>query len=102
MRFTVRYRLETETEIANAFLWLEQQRERLGLRFMLELDVLDAQLTENPKQFQVVEQPDVRRALFRRFQYALFYRIVGDEVDVLACFHQHQTPRSRRELLSRI
>ena len=101
MSYAIRYRGEAEAEIENAFLWLEKQQKGLGIRFVAELETLDATIAENPYVFQVVEPPDVRRGLFRRFPFSLFYRIRPDAVDVLACLHQHQDPRSREELISR-
>jgi plasmid stabilization system protein ParE len=101
MTFVVRYRTEAQAEIENAFLWFEEQQPGLGLTFIAQLEALDARIAENPLLFQVVEPPDVRRGLFRRFPYALFYRVQTDEIDVLACFHQHQEPRTREQLLAR-
>ena len=41
----------------------------------------------------VLFQSDIRRALLRRFPYALFFRIVDDAVFVMACFHSSRDPR---------
>jgi plasmid stabilization system protein ParE len=101
MPFILRYRTEAQAEVENAFLWFEEHQPGLGVQFVAQWEALDARIAENPYLFQLVEPPDVRRGLFRRFPYALFYRIQGDEIDVLGCFHQHQEPRTREELLAR-
>ena len=101
MSDTVRYRAELEAEIENAYVWFEDQLHGLGGRFIVELEQLGARLAENPLLCQVVEPPDIRRGLTHRFPYALLYRVLDNEVDVLACFHQHQRPRTRDELLAR-
>jgi hypothetical protein len=31
--------------------------------------------------------------VFRRFPYSLIYRVIGDDVFVLACFHGKRNPR---------
>lgn len=100
MPYVLLYRAEAEAEIENAFLWLEEQQKGLGIRFVTELETLDASIAENPYVFRVVEPPDLRRGLFRRFPYSLHYRIRPEVVDVLACLHQHQEPRTREELLA--
>jgi plasmid stabilization system protein ParE len=99
--YTVRYRAEAQAEIGNAYFWFEDQLTGLGARFIGELETLDARIAENPFLYQIVEAPEIRRGLLRRFPYSLLYRVLAEEVDVLACFHQHQHPRTREELLSR-
>jgi toxin ParE1/3/4 len=84
--YTVRYRAEAEAEIENAYLWFEDQLNGLGARFIGELETLDARIAENPFLCQIVEAPEIRRGLLRRFPYALLYRVSAEEVDVLACF----------------
>jgi plasmid stabilization system protein ParE len=101
MPYPLRYRAEAEAEISNAYFWFEEQQPGLGLRFLNRLEELDARIGDNPDLFQVVEPPDVRRGLMRRFPYSLFDRIQGQEVDVLACLHQHQRPKTREELIGR-
>jgi toxin ParE1/3/4 len=102
MPYPLRYRAEAEAEVSNAYWWFEEQQAGLGVQFLNRLEELDAKIAENPYLFQVVEPPDVRRGLLGRFPYSLFYRIQGAEVDVLACLHQHQQPRTREELIGRI
>ena len=101
MSDTVRYRAESEAEIENANVWFEDQLQGLGDRFIVKLELLDARLAENPLLYQVLEPPDSRRRLTHRFPYALLYRVLDNEVAVLACFHHHQRPRTRDELLAR-
>ncbi len=36
---------------------------------------------------------DVRRALLKRFPYAVFFRIAEDGLQVLGCFHTSRDPR---------
>ena len=36
---------------------------------------------------------DLRQALVRRFPYRVLYRIVGDVIQVVACYHGHRDPR---------
>ena len=76
----------------SARLWYEAEAVGLGNRFRAELDHVAQRLAANPLQFPPVFA-DVRRALLRRFPYALFFRIVDDAVVVMACFHSSRDPR---------
>jgi plasmid stabilization system protein ParE len=46
----------------------------------------------NPFQYSVVHG-EKRRALLRRFPYALTYRASEDEVVILACLHARRDPK---------
>ena len=72
--------------------WYESEAVCLGARFRAELDQVAHRLAANPFQFPFVFA-DIRRALLRRFPYALFFRIVDDAVFVMACFHSSRDPR---------
>jgi plasmid stabilization system protein ParE len=50
-----------------------------------------ASLQESPERFARV-RGEVRRVVFRRFPYALFYVLDGDEVVVLGCVHERRSP----------
>lgn len=45
-----------------------------------------------PEIFPVVHR-QTRRALLRRFPYGLYYRIVDDQIVVVACMHGRRNPR---------
>jgi len=55
-------------------------------------------LADNPQQFPLVYR-DQRRALLKRFPYALYFRVEAASVVVVGCFHGHRNPstwQSRR------
>jgi len=72
--------------------WYEHQVPRVGPRFIAELKATADRLAANPLQFPTVHN-GCRRALLRRFPYALFFRVRDNNVDVLACFHMSRDPR---------
>jgi len=83
-------RLEAELELLNAAERHEAARPGYGARFLDEFDSLVENIERDPLTFPEVEGT-VRRALFRRFRYAVYFRVVDDnEIDVLAVVHQHQ------------
>ena len=81
-----------QTEASEAQDWYEAEARGLGGTFRAELDNAVHRLTDNPLQFPLIFA-DIRRALLRRFPYALFFRIVDDTVFVMACFHSACDPR---------
>jgi toxin ParE1/3/4 len=90
-----------QAEIRDARRWYEGQASGLGRRFLGELDAVLARVAEAPHHFPVVERDavlgEVRRALLRRFPYALTFRQRPDgTIVVLACFHQHRDPEQLR------
>jgi len=81
-----------QLEASEAQDWYESEAVGLGARFRAELDHLAERRAVNPFQFPLV-LTDIRRALLRRFPYALFFRVVEDAVFVMACFHTSRDPR---------
>jgi toxin ParE1/3/4 len=81
-----------QLEASDAQDWYEAEAAGLGVRFRAELDQVAERLAANPFVFPIVVA-DIRRALLRRFPYALFFRIVDDAVFVMACFHSSRDPR---------
>lgn len=89
---------EAEQDIADAFGWYEVQRPGLGDRFLVSIEQCLEAIARAPTAYRVVEL-DVRRALLRTFPYGLLYRVRGDSVFVVACFHGKRNPRVWRRRL---
>ncbi len=53
---------------------------------------------ETPFIYPVVYR-NVRRAIVHRFPYLIWYRIIDEQVIVLACFHARQNPEKSRSRL---
>jgi plasmid stabilization system protein ParE len=87
------YRLEAASDVEGAFEWYERQRSGLGNEFLEELRSAERILQASPETFRVIRR-DVRRYLLRRFPYQLLYRLVGNIVVVIGCFHVRRSPRS--------
>ncbi len=80
-------------DVARILDWYDAQAPGIGARFLNELDGLTLRLANNPAQFPAI-RGDVRRAWFRRFPYALLFRIRPDIVEVFGCFHARRDPQS--------
>ena len=82
---------EAEADLANARDWYERRRAGLGSAFLLSIEEVLERIRRTPEMNSVVHR-DVRRALTRRFPYAVYYRIEGDELAVLGIFHVGRAP----------
>jgi plasmid stabilization system protein ParE len=71
--------------------WYEREAPGLGRRFRQAIDALVERMSDGPQQFPVVYK-NARRALLRRFPYALFFVIEDDTLLVVACFHASRDP----------
>ena len=76
--------------------WYENEARGLGRRFRAAVEAVVERMTANPLQFPVVHR-NIRRALLRRFPYALMFVIEADDsLTVIACFHGSRDPASWR------
>ena len=91
MSYEIIVRPEATREIQEAFNWYEEKSEGLGLEFLRAADACIAGIKRNPLASPTIYQ-DIRRALLRRFPYALFYIIKEERIIVLACFHAKRDP----------
>ena len=82
-------------DIDDAFLWYEGQRPGLGHEFLAAADTLMDALAEHPFRYPIVHR-DTRRALLRRFPYAIYFRVYDDVIVVIACMHGRRSPRRWR------
>jgi plasmid stabilization system protein ParE len=79
-------------DIDEAFVWYESQRRGLGHEFLAAANTLVDAIAENPLRYPVVRR-STRRALIRRFPYAMYFRIYEEHVVVVACMHGRRNPR---------
>ncbi len=91
MTYNVIVRPEAEREIQEAFDWYEERSEGLGAEFLRAADACLSGVRRSPEAYQIVHG-EVRRALLRRFPYALFYLVRENTIIVLACFHVKRSP----------
>ena len=79
-------------ELVDAQAWYENEAPGMGRRFRTAVDFVIQRMSANPRQFPVVYK-SIRRALLRRFPYALMFVIEADEtLSVIACFHGSRDP----------
>jgi toxin ParE1/3/4 len=89
-------RPEAEAEMAAAFDWYEDRVPGLGSEFLLCVDAKFNAILRSPSQYPRVHKI-VRRALTRRFPFAVFFVEDGERVVVLSVFHAKRNPKRRQE-----
>ena len=89
-------RADAEADILDAALWYEQRAPGLGTEFLLAVDGTLAEVARLPERFPVVYR-ESRRALLRRFPYAVYFVASSDLVSVVACMHARREPRRWEE-----
>lgn len=85
------YRLAAAADIERAYAWYEKERPGLGEEFLAQVNATAQLVLKTPTAYPVVVR-QTRRALVRRFPYGLFYRILGNTVVFVACFHTQRDP----------
>jgi plasmid stabilization system protein ParE len=75
--------------------WYEEQREGFGAEFLTAVDEVFDRIRETPELY-APEYKSVRRAGMDRFPYIVYYRLVGDTVEVIAVQHGSRSPRRWR------
>jgi len=90
-----KYRLETtpavELEVEAAFEWYEHEQTGLGFEFLGELRAAYRRIVDNPLAYQILRS-GIRRALTRRFPYAIYYSIEAEVLVILAVLHTARDP----------
>ena len=84
------YRLEAnsavELDVEAAFEWYEAEQTSLGILFLEVLRSTYQRILDNPLAFQEIRS-GIRRALTRRFPYAIYLVIESQTILVIAVLH---------------
>jgi plasmid stabilization system protein ParE len=80
-----------ETDLDAAISWYERQLAGLGMSFLLQTDDTLARIVEFPESYQI-HFGGFRGARVRRFQFAVFYRIRPDTIEVDAILDCRMNP----------
>ena len=80
-----------QVDIDLAASWYESNQGGLGIEFLLELDAAMERIVDFPRSYEI-QYLSARRALMRRFPYAIYYVLMGSTLEVFAVLHQHENP----------
>ena len=89
---------EAEQDVADAYGWYEDRRVGLGEEFLSSVDACIRAICRAPEMYPVVHET-YRRALLRRFPYAVFYEHAGETVTIYSVFHTSRNPDKWRQRL---
>jgi plasmid stabilization system protein ParE len=89
---------ETERDLAEAYAWYEHHRVGLGEEFLACVDACIDGICRAPEMYALIRDT-YRRALVRRFPYAVFYEHSKGVVTVFAVLHTARDPDKWRERL---
>jgi hypothetical protein len=88
------YRIEAASAVAAdieaAFEWYQREEPDLGFEFLDELRDAYKRILEGPLKYSVLRY-EIRRALARRFPYAIYFSVEGDVIVVLGV---HRDPKA--------
>jgi hypothetical protein len=98
MNQPIALQLEARNDVVDAALWYERQKAGLSEEFFRDLQEILSAIEERPTSFPIVRK-DIRRALLRRFPYAVYFRMEPNVILVRAIVH---TSRSMREIGRRL
>jgi hypothetical protein len=82
---------EVELDLAEAYSWYEKRRPGLGEEFLSSVDACLESILRHPEMHTFVHET-YRRALIRRFPFAIFYDYAGGEVNGLRGVSHLQRP----------
>lgn len=91
----IRIAPSAHNDLRNASRWYEDQKPDLGGAFLEEVDEVLTGVGQTPLQFPEVE-PSVRRALLRRFPFAVYFLVEADVVEIIAVLHMRRDPETWR------
>ena len=89
---------EVELDISEAYGWYEDHRSGLGGEFLSCVDACIQGICRMPEMYAKVHE-EYRRALIRRFPYAVFYEFTERVVTVYCIFHTSRDPDKWRQRL---
>lgn len=83
---------EAETEYLEAIRFYEEQQAKLGLSLIHEFERIIALVIQRPQSWKLVHPSGIRRVGLSRFPYEVFYRVIGDELQITAFAHHRRRP----------
>jgi plasmid stabilization system protein ParE len=90
-----RYRLlsdvASDADIEAAFEWYESEQPGLGLEFLDEVRAAYTRILDGPFKYQVLRS-GIRRAITRRFPYAVYFSVENDLIVVIAVIDTARDP----------
>ena len=91
MTYTLRFLPGVEEDAIAGYIWYEEKSPGLGEDFLRMFYAYASEIPRNPLLYQKVYR-EFRRCLLRRFPYAIYFRIEGNDIVVFGLFHCARDP----------
>jgi len=92
MSYDIRFLPDVEDDVVAGYRWYEWKAPGLGDEFLRMFYASLEGIKRNPRTSSKVYY-EIRRGLLRRFPYAVYFRVQGNEVIVFGLFHCARDPR---------
>ena len=90
-QYQIKAEPSVDADVEAAFDWYEGEQEGLGREFVDELRAVYLRIVDGPLKYAELRS-GIRRALTRRFPYAIYFSIDETVVVVLAVLHAARDP----------
>ena len=90
---TYHFHPAAEAEHLEAVAYYESRRFGLGAIYLSEFESVLRRICEGPRRYPVALQPNIRRAGMRKFPFAVMFKEVSGQVQVLAVAHNRRQPQ---------
>ncbi len=87
MLLEIEFHKGASKDTEDSFVWYENQKTGLGLRFLVCIEVALSIIKDNPLLFAVTYK-DFRRAPVEVFPFSIYYKIKGDAIIIVGIMHQ--------------
>ena len=96
MRYQISFRQEANVELANAYIWYEEQQEGLGERFVAKIQQRLNQIIDDPEKYKIVYK-NYREITIEKFPYQIVYVIekLKRQILIIAVFHTKRNPTQK-------
>ena len=98
MKYRLSFLPEVEEDAYAGYVWYERKSVGLGEDLLRMLYAKAGEVSRNPLLFQKVYS-DFRRALLRRFPYAIYFTVTDRQIIVVGFFHCARDPQTVSENL---
>ena len=88
----IKFTDDAKADLQKAYEYYEGERTNLGEEFLDEVDKTVAHISSNAKMYAKFYK-NVRRAILKRFPYAVLYVIRKMKVNIFAVFNTYQDPQ---------
>ena len=92
MSFRVTIRSRARDDIRDGRDWYREKSAHLAVRFGQEINEVILSMRDQPLIHAKIYR-NIRRAMTRRFPYAIYFIVEGDRVSVLRVLHQARDPQ---------